>query len=421
MSSRRTIVLLCTVLLDAAVCISHAAEEPPDKSPAAAPSRGLAADWKKDVDVPEARDDAGQLMFPATKLKLWVEQGWLVARYETPDRGLEWQVVLAQASDPKEPEIRFDKPAGFELKYGPYFIREYIGHLRLLRERKTNDSPPWPEIPIDRRRKPSPTMKSATGLAITDYEVGGWRWLVCGSIDAQHEAPRNDLCMRVQHELEPPRDPNARKGVSGRGFGVFHVLQVGPYIAHDEGDLFIGERSMVSEDQIRHEIADVLNGRPAPDLKVARWYNESQLPPGTIGPAGMPGRLIDLRFQAQLGRGPAPPRGLNGKAVLLYFWTGNSYDPAAAALQDKFKDRGLVVISVHPDRDVGDINAMIKDRRVELPIAIDPILNRGGGQAETAYSVKIWPTYFLIDKEGKVCQGFLEHPPTDKQVEELLK
>ena len=77
-----------------------------------------------------------------------------------------------------------------------------------------------------------------------------------------------------------------------------------------------------------------------------------------------------------------------------------------------------MVISVHPDRDVGDIDATINDRHIELPIAID---TRAQGNDAVAYSVKVWPTYFLIDKEGKVRQGFLEHPPTDKQVEERLK
>src|SRR6185369_12377902 len=102
-----------------------------------------------------------------------------------------------------------------------------------------------------------------------------------------------------------------------------------------------------------------------------------------------------LLFQSLAGR---------GNVVLLYFWTDNSYEPWAAALQERFKDRGLVTISVHSTaRDAGDVKTVIDDRHIELPTAID---GAGSTSSERAYSVKIWPTYFLIDKEGKVRQGF---------------
>jgi hypothetical protein len=61
--------------------------------------------WQKEVDIPEAANIRG-IIVPATKLKLWVEQGWLVARYDSPERGREWQIVLAQAKDPEEPQVQ---------------------------------------------------------------------------------------------------------------------------------------------------------------------------------------------------------------------------------------------------------------------------------------------------------------------------
>src|SRR5205814_1334449 len=95
----------------------RAADPPTEPLPKSAPSTGLAEGWKKDVVVPEVIV-GGKTVLPATKLKLWVEQGWLVARYESPDRGLEWQIVLAQAIDPQLPEVALEKPSGFEVKYG---------------------------------------------------------------------------------------------------------------------------------------------------------------------------------------------------------------------------------------------------------------------------------------------------------------
>jgi glutathione peroxidase-family protein len=31
-----------------------------------------------------------------------------------------------------------------------------------------------------------------------------------------------------------------------------------------------------------------------------------------------------------------------------------------------------------------------------------------------------WPTYFLIDRSGKVVQAFANEPPTDEAIAELL-
>jgi hypothetical protein len=95
-------------------------DPPPDQSKLAAEttkSAGLAEGWNNDIEVPESRDEkTGNVYQVASKLKLWVEQGWLVARYERPDRGLEWQVVLAQSTNRNPPETRIDRqPIGFEI------------------------------------------------------------------------------------------------------------------------------------------------------------------------------------------------------------------------------------------------------------------------------------------------------------------
>jgi hypothetical protein len=179
--------------------------------------------------------------------------------------------------------------------------------------------------------------------------------------------------------------------------------------------MFIGERSLASERQVRSELADALNGKPAPALIAKRWFNVPQLP--------KPARTLIERETDQSGKSLAaegtslaPTNELKNEPLLLYFWTGSAYEPWAARLHDKYKDRGLGVVSIHYAYNAYDLEATIKDRDIRLPIALD-IPER----TERAYSVKIWPTYFLIDKDGKVRQGYLEHAPTDKQIEELLK
>src|SRR5262249_25066327 len=91
--------------------------------------------WQKEVEIPEFK--LRMTAVAGSKLKLWVEQGWLVARYDSSNRGREWQVVLAQAKNAEEPKIKFDDRPGFDLDYDRYYIREHFGHLTLLREPKT--------------------------------------------------------------------------------------------------------------------------------------------------------------------------------------------------------------------------------------------------------------------------------------------
>src|SRR5262245_13981684 len=162
--------------------------EPTAKSPATAAAPGLAEGWEKNIDVPAWRN-VDRTLLPASSLRLSVHQGWLVARYESSDRGLEWQIVLAQATSPKVPDVQLQQPTGFEVNYGPYFIREYAGRLRVFRERKTKDSPRWPAAAIDQGAR-----LSQSGIfgawenrerVISLWEAGDWRWLGCGLTDSQ--------------------------------------------------------------------------------------------------------------------------------------------------------------------------------------------------------------------------------------------
>ena len=66
------------------------------------------------------------------------------------------------------------------------------------------------------------------------------------------------------------------------------------------------------------------------------------------------------------------------------------------------------------DRSAG-VGKFLRDRKITIPVAID--------QGETAkrYAISAWPTYFLIDKNGKVISGFSQEPPKESQIDELLR
>ena len=57
----------------------------------------------------------------------------------------------------------------------------------------------------------------------------------------------------------------------------------------------------------------------------------------------------------------------------------------------------------------------VEQHRYSFPIAVD------SGRTEETFTIEAWPTYFLVDKTGKLVSGFNHEPPTDDLVDELLK
>lgn len=135
-----------------------------------------------------------------------------------------------------------------------------------------------------------------------------------------------------------------------------------------------------------------LGGKPAPALDAGRWLN---------APDGL---KLD---------------GLKDKVVLVDFWgqwCGPCVEklPRVEELHAKFKDRGLVVIGVHSADRSDKLDEFLKANKVSFPVVIDR------GETATRYGVEAWPTYFLIDKTGKVVWGFSNEPPAADRIEQLL-
>jgi hypothetical protein len=84
---------------------------------------------------------------------LWVEQGWLLAKREARDGEMEWQVVLARANG-SEPQVTVQPgDGGVDIHYGPYFVRENSGQLRVVRQEKSKDLPAWPQADLGSGRE----------------------------------------------------------------------------------------------------------------------------------------------------------------------------------------------------------------------------------------------------------------------------
>ncbi len=130
-------------------------------------------------------------------------------------------------------------------------------------------------------------------------------------------------------------------------------------------------------------------GRPAPELQVAEWVK------------GQPVTLAELK----------------GKVVLLDFWglwcgPCRQAWPRLAELHKKYARAGLVVIAVH---DASESKASLLEKaqplinlaHVPFRVAIDAAPQggpqatlRGGGMTIGAYGVTVFPTSFLINRNG---------------------
>jgi thiol-disulfide isomerase/thioredoxin len=358
------------------------ADDPPAKAAAPAePAAKFGAGWTRTVEA--TKEAEGGKTSVAARWKLAVEQGWLVVRRETPAGDLEWQVVLTRAADGPPPQARVDSFGAVEVKYGGYFVREIQGSLRVLRERKTAESPPWPDPPL------APNGESlgwGGGTArVAGQKVGDWCWAVGGP------EKRGDVVIRLQH-----------KDLADKGYGFSSVgnqlarMFYGDKTVQDDGELLVADRAPVEEVEhalLVRKIRKEIGTKSAPALDAKAWLN---------APAEL--RLDKLR----------------GQVVLLDFW-GAWCGPCVAKLprteelHQKYKDRGLVVIGVHSANESEKAADVLKEKAITFAVAIDR------GSTAEHYAVEAWPTYFLIDKSGKVVWGFAHEPPKESQIEELLR
>jgi RNA polymerase sigma factor (sigma-70 family) len=359
-------------------------DQPPAKSPGA-PAGKFAEGWSQTIeDLKQAgvgkKDVVG-------RWKLTVEQGWLIVRRETAAGELEWQVVLARAADGPLPQAhRVDEFYGaIEVKYGNCFVRETGDSLRVLRERKTADSPPWPQP----RLEPAAIGPWAGGQSphVSGWITGDWFWAAAGL-----DGGRSDVLVRMQH-----KDIYADKGSGSSSWGDRLVkMYCGDRTLQDDGELLVADRALVEDVeralQVRKIKKEIVT-QTAPAIDGQAWFNT---------PAEL---ALDK---------------LRGKVVLLDFWgawCGPCVEklPRSEELYQKYKDRGLVVIGVHSANDDEKLRSVLEEKKITFPVVHDR------GATADRYAIEAWPTYFLIDKAGKVVWGFAHNPPEEKQIEELLR
>lgn len=93
---------------------------------------------------------------------------------------------------------------------------------------------------------------------------------------------------------------------------------------------------------------------------------------------------------------------LRGKVVLLNFWATwcgpcRQELPELARLQEKFRQRGLMVVAVTVDNEVENVQAFLKKYDVKLQALWDK-----KKKVADAYAVEKMPSSYLLDRNGVV-------------------
>ena len=148
------------------------------------------------------------------------------------------------------------------------------------------------------------------------------------------------------------------------------------------------------------------SGAPTPAVR----EDMNKAKPMNVGPARVhvEGQLPPLDgASGWLNSPPLTPADLQGKVVLVEFWTYTCINwrrtmPFVRAWADRYKGQGLVVIGVHApefpfEHDVGNVRREAKDMRVDFPIAVD-----NDFAVWRAFGNEYWPAIYLIDAQGRI-------------------
>jgi cytochrome c biogenesis protein CcdA/thiol-disulfide isomerase/thioredoxin len=104
---------------------------------------------------------------------------------------------------------------------------------------------------------------------------------------------------------------------------------------------------------------------------------------------------------------PLTVRGLEGKVVLIDFWTYSCINclrtlPHLKAWDQAYRDDGLTIIGVHSpefafERVTGNVRTAVRKLGIRYPVALD-----NDFATWRAYANEYWPAKYLIDRTGRV-------------------
>jgi thiol-disulfide isomerase/thioredoxin len=122
---------------------------------------------------------------------------------------------------------------------------------------------------------------------------------------------------------------------------------------------------------------------------------------------------------------PLTLKGLQGRVVLIEFWTFACYNcrntlPSLKKWDAQYRDKGLTIIGVHTpeldfERDIDQLRREVAALGIKYPVITDTDYSTW-----KAYGVEAWPTVFVLDKQGRVRWTHVGEGYYD-QTEEVIK